>query len=95
MFRMCKEIGTNSNLITHIRAGEKLYECSECGQKFSEHCDNNKHKCIHTEEKPYECSQCGKKFSQHSAPIKHRHIHLEKNHKNVQNVDINLVNLII
>ena len=92
MFRMCKKIDTHSNLITHIRSGEKPYECSECGKKFSVHSDNNKHKCIHTEERPYECSQCGKKFSQHTCLIRHRHIHLEKIHKNV---DINLVNLII
>ena len=34
MFRMCKAIGTNSNLITHIRSGEKLYESSECGKNL-------------------------------------------------------------
>ena len=51
MFRMCKEIGTNSNLITHIRSGEKPYEFSECRKKFNEHSDNNKRKCIHTEKK--------------------------------------------
>ena len=51
---MYKYIVTNSDLIAHIGSGEKPYEYPECGKEFSEHSDNNKHKCIHTEEKQYE-----------------------------------------
>ena len=75
-------IRSGLNKHKRIHNGEKPYECSECGRKFSNQSalahslsyDTHGTR-IHTGEKPYECSECGKKFSDHSALITHKRIH--------------------
>ncbi|XP_077186534.1 uncharacterized protein LOC143833986 [Paroedura picta] len=55
-----------SQLPAHQRTylGEKCFECSKCGQKFSQGSNLQRHFRIHTGEKPFECSECGKRFTQ-------------------------------
>ncbi|XP_047380518.1 zinc finger and SCAN domain-containing protein 20 isoform X4 [Sciurus carolinensis] len=59
--------GTNS--------GEKLYQCSECGRRFSKSSALISHQRIHTGEKPYECADCGKSFSKSSTLANHQRTH--------------------
>ncbi|XP_077882002.1 zinc finger and SCAN domain-containing protein 20 isoform X4 [Ictidomys tridecemlineatus] len=55
--------------------GEKLYQCSECGRRFSKSSALISHQRIHTGEKPYECADCGKSFSKSSTLANHQRTH--------------------
>ncbi|XP_027793362.1 zinc finger and SCAN domain-containing protein 20 isoform X1 [Marmota flaviventris] len=56
-------------------SGEKLYQCSECGRRFSKSSALISHQRIHTGEKPYECADCGKSFSKSSTLANHQRTH--------------------
>ncbi|NWS32956.1 ZN397 protein, partial [Polioptila caerulea] len=49
-------------LVVHeqIHDGEKLYECLECGKRFSQIFNLIHHQRIHTGERRYQCGECGK-----------------------------------
>ncbi|XP_077186178.1 uncharacterized protein LOC143833838 [Paroedura picta] len=66
-----------SQLPAHQRTylGEKCFECSKCGQKFSQGSNLQRHFRIHTGEKPFECTQCGKRFIQSSGLQYHLKTH--------------------
>nr|XP_051684401.1 zinc finger protein 157-like [Oryctolagus cuniculus] len=42
---------------THIHAGEKHYECLECGEGLPPHTPLSLHRRTHTGEKPFKCSE--------------------------------------
>lgn len=44
----------------------KVYECEECGKRFSYRSHLFRHNRVHSGEKPYECVECLKQFSESS-----------------------------
>ncbi|XP_016277843.1 zinc finger protein 570-like [Monodelphis domestica] len=58
----------------HI-AGEKLYECSECGKAFDQRSNITECQQIHSREKPSEFNKCGKYFRERETLIRHQEIH--------------------
>ncbi|XP_041664851.1 gastrula zinc finger protein XlCGF8.2DB-like isoform X1 [Cheilinus undulatus] len=56
-------------------SGEKLFGCSQCGQRFNLKQHLSYHMRSHTGEKPFSCSECGKRFSLEGSLITHMRIH--------------------
>ncbi|XP_053433223.1 zinc finger and SCAN domain-containing protein 20 isoform X2 [Nycticebus coucang] len=73
----CQSISKNLNFpgLHSTNSREKLYECSECGRRFSKSSALISHQRIHTGEKPYECAECGKSFSKGSTLANHQRTH--------------------
>ncbi|KAM3844362.1 uncharacterized protein M6D78_002327 isoform 2-T4 [Vipera latastei] len=63
------------SLAERRRAGEKPYQCTECGKRFKWSHYLRSHRRMHAGEKPYQCLECGKSFSQKSHLTSHKRIH--------------------
>ncbi|XP_054553373.1 zinc finger protein interacting with ribonucleoprotein K-like [Talpa occidentalis] len=65
-----------------VHAGDKRYECKECGKFFRHNSSLSHHRKVHDGKRPYECSECGKSFVYKRVFLEHHRIHTgEKPHK--------------
>ncbi|XP_060105590.1 oocyte zinc finger protein XlCOF6.1-like [Heteronotia binoei] len=73
----CGNYSYSPQLFVHqrIHTAQKLFECSECGKRFSQNSNLQQHQKIHRGEKPFECSECGKRFSRSVYVQVHQRIH--------------------
>lgn len=55
--------------------GEKPYECAECGRKFAQWTNYNRHQTLHSGTKPHQCKACPKSFARLSALHSHERVH--------------------
>lgn len=69
-----KSFRTKSDLATHnvVHTKEKLFECGECGVKFSRKNSLQQHENVHAEK--YRCQTCGKCFGRQKYLLHHRSI---------------------
>ena len=56
----------------------KLWDCSDCGKKFTTKYFLKKHRRLHTGETPYSCNLCGKTFSFQQSYHKHMLYHTDE-----------------
>ena len=59
---LSRSIVLSVHMRVHLR-GERLHECSTCGEAFSGPGKLAVHMRVHSGERPYECSTCGEAFS--------------------------------
>ncbi|XP_042639075.1 zinc finger protein 557 [Orycteropus afer afer] len=71
----CSTFLGKGDFLKKTHAGEKPYECDQCGKVFRNRSALTKHERTHTGIKPYECNKCGKAFSWNSHLIVHKRIH--------------------
>ncbi|XP_036949786.1 gastrula zinc finger protein XlCGF57.1-like isoform X2 [Acanthopagrus latus] len=72
-----KRCGLKSKLMIRKRnfVREKLFPCSEYGQRFKEKGNLTRHMAVHSEERPFSCSECGKSFKVKQILTRHMAIH--------------------
>ena len=56
-------------------AGEKPFECTECGRRFARNTDLKVHMPVHSDDKPYKCGECEKMFTRFSTLKEHIRTH--------------------
>lgn len=64
--------------------GERPYECTYCGKRFSLDFNLKTHYRTHSGEKPYVCRRCGKRFTQSSNLTSHMKIHQSEGRHDAQ-----------
>ena len=67
-----------------LTQGERPYECSYCGKRFSLDFNLKTHFRTHSGEKPYICERCGKCFTQSSNLTSHMKIHQSEGRRSSQ-----------
>uniref|UniRef100_A0A9L0RX77 Uncharacterized protein n=1 Tax=Equus caballus TaxID=9796 RepID=A0A9L0RX77_HORSE len=69
--------GCKNSLIEHqrIHAGERPFECIECGKFFHYNSSLIVHHRVHMGVRPYECSECGEAFSYKKRLVQHQRMH--------------------
>ncbi|XP_069836823.1 zinc finger protein ZFP2-like isoform X1 [Dendropsophus ebraccatus] len=65
----------NSDIVTTVYIGGKMFPCTECDKCFTQHAALIRHQRSHTGEKPFPCSECGKSFTRKSILVEHQRIH--------------------
>ncbi|XP_069835738.1 oocyte zinc finger protein XlCOF8.4-like isoform X2 [Dendropsophus ebraccatus] len=66
---------SHPNLSNVSQRGMKMFQCGECGKRFTKNANLFTHRRIHTGEKPYSCSECGKCFTRKTGLNQHKIIH--------------------
>nr|XP_021497864.1 zinc finger protein 790-like [Meriones unguiculatus] len=80
-----KAFNHGSSLTSHeityyhvANAGQKVYECEECGKGFRWHSNLSRHRTPHGAERPFSCEDCGKHFRFYLHPSVQRRLHTDK-----------------
>ncbi|XP_023717890.1 oocyte zinc finger protein XlCOF20 isoform X1 [Cryptotermes secundus] len=72
---LCGKSVQRLSLHMRMHTGDRPYQCSQCGQRFTQLGSLKKHQTLHSEEKPYHCNACGKCFRCKSDLSLHSKLH--------------------
>lgn len=72
---LCGKSVQRLSLHMRMHTGDRPYQCSQCGQRFTQLGSLKKHQTLHSEEKPFCCSVCGKCFRCKSDLSLHSKLH--------------------
>ncbi|XP_060093976.1 zinc finger protein 436-like [Heteronotia binoei] len=64
-------------LLVHQKThtAQRLFECAECGKRFSRSWNLQQHQKAHRQKKIFECPECGRTFNRNSSLQDHQRIH--------------------
>ncbi|XP_034038411.1 gastrula zinc finger protein XlCGF57.1-like [Thalassophryne amazonica] len=71
--KLCRRKGYLTIKRSHT-AG-KMFGCFDCGKRFNDESDRNRHRKIHAGQKPFCCCECGKRFRDKNSLSRHMTIH--------------------
>jgi uncharacterized Zn-finger protein len=75
---LCGKSVQRLSLHMRMHTGDRPYQCSQCGQRFTQLGSLKKHQTLHSEEKPFHCNVCGKCFRCKSDLSLHSKLHTGK-----------------